>query len=112
MNDIKDGEFVTARQARIMLRLDNFSRQYFNQLCQRHGVKSVKKHEDSRQARYSLADIRMLAEKRGIELTENIPKKLDTERVIYVAVPVSGDFTVPENVSLVEAKNETPVATA
>ena len=106
MNDIKDGEFVTARQARIMLRLDNFSRQYFNQLCQRHGVKSVKKHEDSRQARYSLADIRMLAEKRGI------PKKLDTERVIYVAVPVSGDFTVPENVSLVEAKNETPVATA
>ena len=73
MNDIKDGEFVTARQARIMLGLDKFSRQYFNQLCQRHGVKSVKKHEDSRQARYSLADIRMLAEKRGIELTDSVP---------------------------------------
>jgi len=82
MNDIKDGEFVTARQARIMLRLDNFSRQYFNQLCQRHGVKSVKKHEDSRQARYSLADIHMLAEKRGIEFVE---KAVEVETPVATA---------------------------
>lgn len=70
MNDIKDGEFVTARQARVMLGLDSFSRQYFNQLCQRHGVTPVKKHESSRQARYALADIRLLAEKRGIEIVK------------------------------------------
>ena len=82
MNDIKDGEFVTARQARIMLGLDKFSRQYFNQLCQRHGVKSVKKHEDSRQARYSLADIHMLAEKRGIEFVE---KAVEVEAPVATA---------------------------
>lgn len=73
MNDIKDGEFITARQARVMLGLAGFSRQYFNQLCQRHGVKPVKKNDDSRQARYTVTDIRMLAEKRGIELADSVP---------------------------------------